>query len=92
MSLRRVGHQQLAETHHDWVVVVVVSKDHPNPRAVAGIQTFISSLHDGSVYAGHQPRSHHHTEQHPQNTVAQPHHHVVEKEEVVEAVESLSVV
>lgn len=30
-----VGHQQVAETHHDWIVMIMVCKDHPNPRAVA---------------------------------------------------------
>lgn len=53
------------------------------------IHGFISSLHNGPVYAGHQPRSHHNAAQQPQYAVADPHHHVVEKEEVVETVERL---
>lgn len=56
---------------------------------LTSIHVFISSLHDGSVYAGHQPRSYNHAAQQPQDTVADSHHHIVEKEEVVEAVESL---
>lgn len=35
VSLQRVGDQQLAETHHDGVVMIMVSEDHPNPSAVA---------------------------------------------------------
>lgn len=35
LSLNCVGDQQLTETHHDWIVVIVVSKDHTNPSAVA---------------------------------------------------------
>lgn len=92
MSLQRVGDQQLAERHHDWIVMIVVSKDHPNPSTVASIHVFISSLHNGPVNAGHQPCSHHNAAQQPQYAVAYPHHHVVEKEEVVEAVERLPVV
>lgn len=53
------------------------------------IHVFISSLHNGPVNAGHQPCSHHNAAQQPQYAVAYPHHHVVEKEEVVEAVERL---
>lgn len=53
------------------------------------IDGFISSLHNAPVDAGHQPRSHHNAAQQPQYAVADPHHHVVEKEEVVEAVERL---
>lgn len=56
---------------------------------LTGIHGFISSLHNAPVYAGHQPRSHHNAAQQPQYAVADPHHHVVEKEEVVEAVERL---
>lgn len=33
--LQFMGDQQLAETHHDWIVVIVISKDHPDPSAVA---------------------------------------------------------
>lgn len=53
------------------------------------VQVFISPLHDGSVNAGHQPCSYNDAAQQPQDAVAEPHHHVVEKEEVVEAVERL---
>lgn len=35
MSLQRVGDQQLAETDHDWVVMIMVSKDHSNPCTIA---------------------------------------------------------
>lgn len=35
VSLQGVGDQQLAETHHDWIVMIVVSKDHPNPCSEA---------------------------------------------------------
>ena len=34
-SIQRVGDQQLAETHHDRIVVIMIRKDHPNPSAVA---------------------------------------------------------
>ncbi len=53
------------------------------------VHGFISPLHDGPVYARHQPRSHHNAAQQPHYAVADPHHHVVEKEEVIEAVERL---
>lgn len=33
--LQRFGDQQLAETHHNWIVMIVVSKDHPDPSTVA---------------------------------------------------------
>ena len=62
----------------------------PVKLQLTGVHCFISSLHDGAVYAGHQPRSHHNAAQQPHDAVADPHHHVVEKEEVVEAVEGLS--
>lgn len=58
---------------------------------LTSIHGFISSLHDGPVYAGHQPCSYDNAEQQPQDAVADPHHHIVEKEEVVEAVECLPV-
>ena len=35
VSLQLVGDEQLTETHHDWIVMIVVSKDHPNPSTVA---------------------------------------------------------
>lgn len=70
----------------------MVSKDHPNPCTVTGIHGFKSSLHYGSVYAGHEPCSHHHASQYSQYAGADSHHHIVEEEEVVEAVERLPVV
>lgn len=54
------------------------------------IHGFISSLHNGPVDAWHQPRACQNTEQQPHNAVADAHYDVVEKEEVVEAVECLS--
>lgn len=32
VSLQCVGDQQLTETHHDWIVMIVIREDHPNPR------------------------------------------------------------
>lgn len=53
------------------------------------IHVFISPLHNGPVYAGHQPRPHHNAGEQSEYAVADSHHHVIEKEEVVEAVEGL---
>lgn len=54
------------------------------------IHGFIPSLHNGPVDAWHQPRACHNTAQQPQNAVADAHDDIVEKEEVIEAVECLS--
>lgn len=54
---------------------------------LTGIHVFVSSLHNGSVYTGHQPCSYNNAAQQSQDAAADPHHDVVEKEEVVEAVE-----
>lgn len=72
--------------------MIVVSKDHPNPGTIPRVHGFISSLHDGSINTGHQPCSHHNAAQQPHYAVAYSHHHIIEKEEVVEAVERLPVV
>lgn len=38
VSLQCTWHQHLTERYHDWVVVIMVSKDHPNPCSVAWIK------------------------------------------------------
>lgn len=63
------------------------------PSCVAlltSVQGFITPLHDGSVYAGHQPGSNHQAEQQPESAGAEAHHNVVEKEKIIEAVEGFS--
>lgn len=57
---------------------------------LTSIQGFISPLHYGSVYAGHQPCSNHQAEQQPEHAGTDAHHHVVEKEKVIEAMERFS--
>lgn len=54
---------------------------------LTGVHAFVASLHDGAVYARDEPRARHNAEQQPHDAVADPHHHVVEEEEVAEAVE-----
>lgn len=54
------------------------------------IHDFIPSLHNGPVDAWHQPRAYKNTAQQPHNAVADAHDDIVEKEEVIEAVECLS--
>lgn len=53
------------------------------------IHGFISFLHNRPIYARDQTCSHHHTAQQPQHALADSIHHIVEKEEVIEAVERL---
>lgn len=54
---------------------------------LTGVHAFVASLHDGAVDARDEPRARHNAEQQPHDAVADPHHHVVEEEEVAEAVE-----
>ena len=53
----------------------------PDP-IVTWVHALVAALHDGAVDAGDQPGADHTAGQQTQDTVAQPHHHVVEEEEV----------
>lgn len=57
---------------------------------LTSVQGFITPLHDGSIYAGHQPCSNYQAEQQPESAGAEAHHNVVEKEKIIEAVERFS--
>lgn len=56
-----------------------------------GVQALVAALHDGAVDAGDEPGACDDAEQQPHDAGADAHHHVVEEEEVVEAVEGLPV-
>lgn len=92
LSLQCVFEQQVAETHQDWITVMMICYNHSHPCSVTWIHSFIAPLHDGPVDAWNKPRTHNAAVQQPENAVAQPHDDIIKEEEVAKIVEGSSVV